>query len=225
MGNVNMRKYICEFIGTLLLVFFAAGAIIIDSQLANLGSIGSGIISGTIVTIIIYTFVNISGAHVNPALTITLAIIGKFNKKLILGYISAQMLGSASAGILLYVTLGNYAHMGANIPNTDIGVTHIKAFSIEILLSFILAWVICGVSYNKNSLSNFAGIIIGATIGIEVMLMGSYAGASMNPARAFGPYLLNGFLFEYYWIYLFGSIFGMILGGVIYLFTHKMFIK
>jgi len=215
----DFRKYMCEFVGTFALVFFAAGAVMIDDITGAVGPIGAGIASGSIIMIVVYTFGNVSGAHVNPALSIAAVVIGKLQKRLLTGYIVAQMFGSAVAGLFLFWVIGDYGKMGVNIPNVSIGVTATSAFIIELFLSLLLMWVICGTAFHKSAFNKFAGIAIGATVGIEVFLMGPYAGAAMNPARAFGPYLTYGD-FSYYWIYLVGPIAGMVLGAYLYLFTH-----
>jgi MIP family channel proteins len=219
LGIDDFRKYLCEFVGTFALVFFAAGAIMIGDITGVIGSIGSGIVSGSIITIVIYTFGNVSGAHVNPALSIAALVVGKMEKRLLTGYILAQMTGSARAGLLLLWLIGEHGKMGVNIPNIELGITPMRAFVIELFMSILLMWVICGSAFHKSAFNKFAGLAIGATVGIEVLVMGSYAGAAMNPARAFGPYLAYGD-FTYYWIYLLGPIVGMLLGAYLYLFTH-----
>ncbi len=216
----DYRKYLCELLGTFALVFFAAGAVMMDDITGRIGPVGSGIVSGSIITIVIYTFGSVSGAHVNPALSIAATALGQLQKRLLAGYITAQMVGSAMAGIFLLQVLGNHGKMGVNIPNTEIGVMPLPAFAIELFLSLLLMWVVCATAFHKSAANKFAGIAIGATVGIEVMLMGSYAGAAMNPARAFGPYLVYGD-FSTYWIYLAGPIVGMLLGAWLYLFTHS----
>ncbi len=217
----DLSKYGCEFIGTFMLVFFAAGAVMVDTVTGGLGAIGAGLISGLVITIVIYCFGHVSGGHVNPALSLAAAYLGKLDKRLVPGYIAAQLAGSAVAGFVLLWTVGRHGDMGANLPNTALGVTAWDAFAIELILSFILMWVICGAAYHdKNTDTAFAGVAIGATVGIEVMLMGPYAGAAMNPARAFGPYLALGD-FTYFWIYVVGPVAGMLAGAAIYRFTHQ----
>ena len=221
MGVDDFRKYSCEFIGTFSLVFFAAGAVMISAMTNNLNPIGGGLISGLIITIVIYTFGHISGAHVNPALSIAAVYLGKLEKRLLSGYVIAQMSGSALGGLVLFWSIGMQGDMGANLPNLSLGATPLISFVIEFFLSFLLMWVICGTAYHPKADLPLAGAAIGATVGIEVMLMGPYAGAAMNPARAFGPYLMLGD-FTHFWIYLVGPITGMLSGAVIYRFTHNL---
>lgn len=215
----DLRKYTCEFIGTFALVFFAAGAVMVGALTGLIGSIGSGLISGLVITVVIYTFGHVSGAHVNPALSIAAVYLGKLEGRLLPGYIVAQMAGSAGGGLLLLACVGQVADMGANLPNGLLGVTPGTALVIELFLSFLLMWVICGTAYHGKADTAFAGLAIGATVGIEVMLMGAYAGAAMNPARAFGPYLARGD-FTHYWIYVLGPIAGMLAGAAVFRFTH-----
>ena len=221
MARDDLRKYACEFIGTFSLVFFAAGAVMVGAVTGDLGAIGGGLISGLIITIVIYTFGHISGAHVNPALSLAAVYLGKLEKRLLPGYAAAQLAGSAAAGFVLLVAIGRKGDMGSNLPNIALGVTPGIAFVIELFLSFLLMWVICGAAFHEKADPAFAGIAIGATVGIEVMLMGPYAGAAMNPARAFGPYLALGD-FTYFWIYVAGPILGMLAGAVVYRFTHRL---
>ncbi len=219
MTRLDFQKYVCEFIGTFALVFFAAGAVMVGAVTGALGPIAGGLISGLIITIVIYTFGQISGAHVNPALSMAAVYLGKLERRLLPGYALAQLAGSAAAGFALLGAVGREGDMGANLPNLALGITPGIAFSIELFLSFLLMWVVCGAAYHERANPAFAGVAIGATVGIEVMLMGPYAGAAMNPARAFGPYLALGD-FTHFWIYVAGPILGMLAGAVVYRFTH-----
>ena len=130
----------------------------------------------------------------------------------------AQFAGSVLAGMCLLWALGDYGAMGANLPNAAIGITPVTAFLIELFLAFLLMWVVAGVGLDKRAHGPFAGVAVGAVVGIEVMLMGSVAGAAMNPARALGPYVAMGG-FTHYWIYLAGPLIGMALGAYAWRFT------
>ena len=219
MMGAALKKYLCEFIGTFALVFFAAGAVMIDSVTSNIGALGSGLISGGIITVVIFSFGQISGAHVNPALSFAAAWLGELSWGLVPGYIFSQIAGSVAAGFILLWIIGPVAAIGANIPNELVGVTPIIAFTIELFLSFLLMWVICGTAYHSRSNLQLAAIPVGIVVGLEVMLMGPYAGAAMNPARALGPYLARGDL-THLWIYVVAPVFGMLFGAAVYRFTH-----
>ena len=219
----DIIKYFCEFLGTFTLVIFAAGAVIVDSLTAgSLGPVGCGLISGIIVAAIIYTFVNISGAHINPALSITATLLGYIDKRLLIGYIIAQMTGSALAGFCLLWFLGNHANIGANVPNNQLNISTSTVFIIEFFLALILMLIIAATGFDKRAHKHTAGLIIGGVVAIEVMLMGPVSGAAMNPARAFGPYLASGNI-DNYWIYVLAPVAGMLTGGGIFRLTH--FIK
>ena len=220
MRRESFQKYTCEFIGTFCLVFFAAGAVMLNSLIPGIGVIGSGIISGSIITIVIFTFGQISGAHVDPALSMAAAWLGKLDWRLVPGYVISQMAGSVTPAFSLLWLTGDYGSMGAHLPNETLGVTDGIALVIEIFLSFLLMWVICGTAYHSQGNMKLAAIPIGVTVGIEVMLMGPYAGAAMNPARAFGPYLALNDL-THYWVYVVGPITGMFLGAWVYRLTHS----
>ena len=219
MNSSAFSKYLCEFIGTFSLVFFAAGAIMISVVSSNIGALGSGLISGGIITVVIFTFGQISGAHVNPALSLAAAFLGELEWRLVPGYVFAQLAGSILAGFSLLWLVGPVATIGANIPNEAIGVTPMIALVIEFFLSFLLMWVICGTAYHHQAHLELAAIPVGVTVGIEVMLMGPYAGAAMNPARALGPYLAHGDL-THLLIYFLGPVLGMLVGGLVYRYTH-----
>ncbi len=219
-GSDDLRRYCCEFIGTFSLVFFAAGAVVVDAKMGGtLGAIGSGLISGLIITVVIYAFGHVSGAHVNPALSFAAALIGHLDWRLVPGYALAQLAGSVLAGMCLYWALGDFGAMGANLPNAAVGITPLTAFPIELFVSFLLMWVVAGVGLDKRAHGPFAGVAVGAVVGIEVMLMGPVAGAAMNPARALGPYVAMGD-FTHYWIYVAGPLIGMALGAYAWRYTH-----
>jgi MIP family channel proteins len=216
-GGSQMVKYcLAEFFGTAALVFFAAGAVMVSTMLGGLpGPLIGGVSSGLILMILIWALFDISGAHLNPALTVTLALFGDFPKNRVPAYVVAQMAGSAAGGALLYFSLGSHGAMGANLPNTAIGITPGNAFILEIFLSFLMMLVIRGSFAAGSPLRQFAAVPIGAIVGIEVMLMGPVAGAAMNPARAFGPYVFLGD-WQHYWIYVAGPLAGIIAGAVVW---------
>ena len=207
---------LAEFTGTAALVFFAAGSVMVSALLGGLpGPLISGIASGMIVMIMVWALFEISGAHLNPALTLTLWLTGEFPANRVVGYVCAQLAGSATAAGALYITLGNIGNMGANLPNTTLGITPTSALLIEYMLSFLMMLVIKASFSTESPLRQFASLPIGGIVGIEVMLMGPVAGAAMNPARAFGPTLLLGD-WSSFWIYLIGPVAGLVSGAVVW---------
>lgn len=206
----DIRCYTAEFIGTAAMVFFAAGSVMLSATLHSLpGPLLSGISSGTIVTVVVWAFYGVSGAHINPALSLTLWVFGEFPTRRLPGYITAQLSGSVAAAGLLYVTFGNVGAMGANLPNFNLGMSEGLAFSIEVLLSFLMMLVIRAAFAAGQPIRQFASVPIGAIVGLEVMLMGPVAGAAMNPARAFGPTLFLGD-WSTFWIYAAGPVVGLL---------------
>ena len=212
----ELRKYAAEFTGSFMLVLFAAGSVMASDMLdAGPAQIIGGAASGLVLMIIIWIFAGVSGGHVNPALTLALAVIGRFPFRLLPGYIVSQLAGSACAGLCLLWMLGNSGQMGANLPNAGLGIGSLQAFSIEIVLSFIMMVVIMGAVMLPDRLKHLAPVPIGAIVGIEVMLFGGIAGAAMNPARAFGPFLALGD-WQYFWIYLLGPVAGITAAAVLF---------
>lgn len=209
-----MRRYGAEFIGTAILVFFAAGSVMASTMIGGLPvPVIGGAASGVALMILIWGFFDISGGHFNPALTAALAISGDFPKRLVPGYLIAQLAGSAAGAALLYYTLGSQASMGANLPNKALAISAPSAFIIECFLSFAMMLIIKGAFAVGEPLRQFASVPIGLIVGIEVMVMGPIAGAAMNPARAFGPYVFLGD-WQFYWIYAVGPFVGILLGGL-----------
>ncbi|MCB1379728.1 MAG: aquaporin [Alphaproteobacteria bacterium] len=214
-----MTKYqascLAEFFGTAALVFFAAGAVMASSVIAGLPTpLIAGACSGIVLMIVIWTFGDISGAHVNPAFTLVLAITHRFPWRLVPGYVGAQLLGSAAGAALLFLIVGRVGAMGANLPNTQLGVSGPAAFATEVWLSFLMMLVIEGAVAAPGRLKDFAAIPIGGIVGLEVMIMGPIAGAAMNPARAFGPYVFDG-QWQYFWIYVAGPVTGILAAALV----------
>jgi aquaporin NIP len=209
----SARPYAAEFLGTAILVFFAAGAVMVTALLGNLpGPLIAGAASGLALMILIWALFDISGAHFNPALTLELAVFGDFPKRLVPGYIAAQLAGSCAGAALLYYMLGAQGAMGANLPNPSLGLPLAGAFAIECFLSFVMMLVIRAAFAVAPPFRFFAAVPIGLVVGIEVMLMGPIAGAAMNPARAFGPTMFLGD-WRHYWIYALGPVIGIFMAG------------
>lgn len=214
----HLRCCAAEFIGTAALVYFAAGSVMVSATLGTLpGPLVSGLASGAIVTVMIWALYGISGAHLNPALSLTLWLFDDFQGRHVPGYIAAQMAGSACAAGLLFQTLGNVGQMGANLPNAELGIGPAAAFAIEVVLSVLMMLVIRGAFSAQNPLRAYAALPIGIIIGLEVMLLGPIAGAAMNPARAFGPTLFLG-KWDVIWIYTVGPVVGLLAGAIVWKF-------
>ncbi|MFI1773108.1 MIP/aquaporin family protein [Thalassobellus citreus] len=208
-----MKKYIAEFIGTFALVFCGTGSVIIDQQSnGSLGLVGISAAFGIIVTAMIYTFGSISGTHINPAVTISLAIGKLMPKSDILGYLASQVLGAFLASGLLTLMFPDNLSLGGTLPSGSI----LQSFSIELILTFFLMLTILGVTSQKET-SPLAGIIIGITVTGIILFAGPISGGSFNPARSLAPAIVSGNLTTL-WIYLSAPI----LGAIIATFTWKL---
>ena len=216
---MNNRSYIAEFIATFILVFAGCGAIVIEAITGSIGHIGIALTFGFVVSAMIYTFGHISGAHMNPAVTLSFAYIKEFDKKLVVGYILAQIMGALLACILLYLmfleeakSLEQLAYLGTTLPHGS----QMQSFIMEFILTFILMLVICGSAIHGKAIKSFAGLAIGFTVGLEAMFAGPISGASMNPARSIAPALISGNL-EALWLYIVSTILGALFAGFIFI--------
>jgi aquaporin Z len=199
-----MKKLFAEFLGTFALLFAGTGAIVINR--ASQGSIthaGIALTFGLIVLAMIYTLGDVSGAHLNPAVTTAFAIARRFSWREVPGYVTAQLLGAVCASGLLRFLFPSDPNLGATLPTGS----EWQSFVLELVLSFLLMLVILSVSTGAKEKGITAGIAIGAVIALEAMFAGPICGASMNPARSFAPAIVGGHL-EHLWIYLAGPMAG-----------------
>jgi aquaporin Z len=213
------RRYVVEFIATFIMVIAGCGAIVVESLTGALGHAGVALTWGFVVVALIYTFGHISGAHMNPAVTISFAYMKEFDKKDLYPYIMAQTLGATLAAFMLYLifleeakTMKELAYLGATLPRGS----GVQLFIMEFMLTFILMLVICGSAVHGKAIKSFAGLAIGLTVGLEAMFAGPITMASMNPARSIGPALVSGNL-EYLWIYIVATILGALAAGFVFI--------
>ncbi|MEM6298389.1 MAG: aquaporin [Bacteroidota bacterium] len=203
-----MKAYLAELIGTFFLVFCGTGAIIInDLTEETVGHLGVAITFGFIVTVMIYSLGFVSGAHINPAVSLAFAAVGKFKKQLLLGYVLAQLAGAVLASLTLFALFPEHDSLGMTLPAGNWQ----QSFILEIILSYLLMFVILFVSQNE-SVNQFTGIAVGMTVLLEALFAGPITGASMNPARSFAPAIVSGNL-DLLWIYLIAPTVGTLLAG------------
>ena len=204
------KRLISEIIATFALVFCGTGAMVInDFTGGTVTHVGVAITFGLIVMGMIYAFGDISGAHMNPAVTIGFAYAKKFPWKEVTGYVLAQLIGAfLASGILLYL-FPESETLGATLP----GLSAMKVFIFEIILTFFLMVVIINVSTGSKEIGVVAGIAIGSIVLLEAMFAGPITGASMNPARSIAPAVVSGNLADL-WIYIFAPIIGCLLAVV-----------
>ena len=204
------KRFISEIIGTFALVFCGTGAMVInDFTGGTVTHVGVAITFGLIVMGMIYAFGDISGAHMNPAVTIGFAYAKKFPWKEVPAYVLAQLIGAfLASGILLYLFPESQT-LGATLP----GLSVLKVFIFEIILSFFLMVVIINVSTGSKEIGVVAGIAIGSVVLLEAMFAGPITGASMNPARSIAPAVVSGNIAGL-WIYILAPIIGCVLAVV-----------
>lgn len=207
------RETLAEAIGTFILVFAGTGAVMVN-QISNgaVTHLGVSLVFGAIVGALIYSFGYISGAHFNPAVTLAFWASGFFPRKEVGPYILAQCLGSATASGLLLLSLGRVGNLGATLPLNG---NWLQSLVLEIVLTFILMMVIFGSGLDRRAHIGFAGLAIGLTVGVEAACMGPITGASMNPARSFGPALIGG-IWQHHWLYWAAPILGAQLAVLVY---------
>jgi aquaporin NIP len=199
-----MRNYVAELIGTFALVFCGTGAVVIDQQSGGaITHVGIAITFGLIVMSMIYSLGNISGAHLNPAVSIAFSIAGKFPVKQLPGYIASQAAGALLASCTLKLLFPGNILLGATMPAG----TDMQSFILEIILTFFLMLVIVNVATGSKEQGMFAGIAIGSVVALEAMFAGPICGASMNPVRSLAPAVVSGHL-EHLWIYLSAPVIG-----------------
>lgn len=211
-----MKKYIAEFIGTFALVFCGTGAIVINEVTnGSIGHIGIAVTFGLIVMVMIYSFGRISGAHINPAVTIAFSLTDRYDRKGMFGYLVAQLGGALLASGILKMLFLEVDNLGATHPHG----AWWQSFVLEIILTFLLMVVILFVGQNK-SVSRFTAIAVGATVLLEAMFAGPITGASMNPARSLAPALVSGNI-SHMWLYIMAPIIGAILGSLTWSFFKE----
>ncbi len=201
---IRMRKYTAEFIGTFALVFCGTGAIVINQHTGGtITHAGIAITFGLIVMAMIYTLGDISGAHLNPAVTIAFTIAKKFKIKDVLPYTVSQLAGALLASATLHYLFPVNEFLGSTIPSG----TAAQSFVLEFILSFFLMLVIINVATGSKEQGMFAGLAIGSTVLLEAMFAGPVCGASMNPVRSLSPALISGHT-EHLWVYLTATTLG-----------------
>lgn len=208
MNDVNNgRRYFAEGLGTFALVFAGTGAIVVnDVSQGSITHVGIALTFGLIVMAMIYAIGDVSGAHINPAVTIAFWFGGRFEKRRVIPYLVCQIAGALAASGLLKILFLQHEHLGATLPSGDWWQSSI----FEIVLTFLLMYVILNVSTGAKEKGIMAGAAIGSVVALEAMFAGPICGASMNPARSLAPAVVSGHL-EHLWIYLVAPTLGALL--------------
>jgi aquaporin Z len=210
-----MKRFFAEALGAFAVVFFGTGAVVVDQQTQGLlGNLGISMVFGLIVMIMIYCLGRVSGAHMNPAVSIVMVMVKKLPAIDLIPYILSQTIGALFASLALHFLFPDNTLLGATLPSGSPA----QSFILEIILTFFLVLVIFQTSTDNQPTAIFAGLLIGFTVLIEALFAGPICGASMNPVRSLAPAIISGHL-EHLWIYLLGPS----LGALLAIPVHKLF--
>ena len=209
-------KFLAELIGTFMLIFFGAGAILQQNATQAVGITGIAVAHGLAILVGIYAFGHISGGHFNPCVTFGAAVIRRISWGEAISYWIAQLAGASLAAWLLSLAYPSGAadvHLGA--PSLGPSISPMLGMVYEAVMAFMLAIVIMGTAIDPRAPKGFAGLAIGLTLTANILVGGSLTGASFNPARAFGPALIAGY-WQDHWIYWVGPMLGAAVAAVLY---------
>lgn len=207
------RRALAEGLAAFALVFAGCGAVVANEvDGGQLGAVGVALAFGLVIMVMVYATGHLSGAHINPAVTLAFTLTRHFPRRDAAAYIGAQLAGAlAGALVLLAVWTSKPADLGATIPSVGVG----SALVYECALTAVLMFVIMAVATDTRAVGAAAAIAIGGTIGVDALAGSAVTGASMNPARSFGPALAAGQWADF-WIYVAGPIAGAALGALAY---------
>lgn len=217
----TLKKYVAEFLGTFTLVFIAAGAVCTDYYLKksggqSLGILGISIAFGLATTSVIYAIGYVSGAHINPAITIAHWVTRRINPDTAIKYILSQILGASLAGFTLKILFPEAlytVYLGTSTLGDEVSI--LQGIIMESIISFLLVLTFYGTVLDKRAYSGFAGLAIGLVVLFGVLIGGPISGGVMNPARAFGPALASG-QFTHHYVWWIGPIVGSVLAALLY---------
>ncbi|CAM0958555.1 unnamed protein product [Alopecurus aequalis] len=217
-----VRKLGAEFVGTFILIFFATAAPIVNQKYGGpISLFGCAAVAGLAVMTIILSTGHISGAHLNPSLTIAFAALRHFPWIHVPAYVAAQVLGSICAGFTLKAAFHPFLSGGVTVP--DVTISTAQAFFIEFIITFNLVFVVTACRHRRLSrtslpidfVGELAGIAVGAAVTLNILVAGPTTGGSMNPVRSLGPAVATG-NYRQLWIYLVAPTLGAVAGGGVY---------
>lgn len=218
-----MKKYLAEFFGTMFLVLLACGSAVLAGP--SIGGLGIGLCFGLVLVCLCYAIGNVSGCHVNPAVSFAMLISGKMSGKDFVGYVIAQLAGAALGGAFLFwltktgIDFNFGGVTGANNLATNVlqpGATSGMAVLAEVLLTMFFVFVILAATDEKKGFGNFAGLAIGLALGLVNIVGIPVDNCSVNPARSFGPALFSPDAWGDFWIMVVGPLTGAALAVLLY---------
>ena len=212
----DFKKYLAEFIGTFVLVLVACGVAVKSTCATSEDVLLTALAFGGVIVAMAYSIGNISGCHINPAVSVAVLINGGRKLKDFIGYVIAQFLGAIAGAAVLGVFLGDFSALGANNINPGIW----QSLLIEVVLTCIFVLAVLGAT-SKIENSKVAGLVIGGSLALVHMLGIWLTGTSVNPARSFGPALLQGGeALACYWVFLVGPMVGGVLAALLWKFLN-----
>jgi MIP family channel proteins len=211
-----LQRAIAECLGTFVLVSAGCGAIVVNSITGALTHVGVALSFGLAVGLMVAALGPISGAQLNPAVTFGLALSGHLRWRDAPVYMIAQLIGAVAGAVTLWLLFGNVAHLGSTTPSGSA----FQSVGVELLLTAILMFVIMVVGTDKQVSSRQAALFIGGAVALDALWGGPISGASMNPARSFGPALISG-LWTSHWVYWVGPVLGASVGALLYRWLYK----
>lgn len=215
-----LKKYLAEFIGTFVLVLFACGTAALVGCNATFGTgyLLTALAFGLVIVAMAYSIGNVSGCHINPAVSIAMLISGKLSLTDFIGYVIAQFAGSIAGAATLMALIGTEKGLGANALYDD---STLKSLIIEVILTFVFVLAILGVT-SKKEYASCTGIVIGLSLTLVHILGISFTGTSVNPARSFGPALfVGGTALANVWVFLVAPLIGGVLAALVYWFLSS----
>ena len=206
------RRAAAEGFAAFALVFAGCGAVVAATRDDQLGTVGVALTFGLIVMAMVYATGHLSGAHINPAVTLAFTVSRHFPAREALAYVSAQLAGATAAAlVLLAIWTDQPAELGATVPAVAAG----SALVYETIMSAFLMFVIMAVATDTRAVGAGAAIAIGGTVGLAALFGGSVSGASLNPARSLGPAIAAGEWSDF-WVYVAGPLLGAVAGAAAY---------
>lgn len=217
----SVKKYVAEFIGTFVLVLFACGTAAVSGCATddkNISYFITALAFGLVIVAMAYSIGNVSGCHINPAVSIAMLVSGKLSVKDFIGYIVAQFAGAIAGAAALMGIIGKDYGLGANgLFEGDI----VKSLIVEVILTFVFVIAILGVT-SKVENSAVAGIVIGLTLTLVHIFGIHFTGTSVNPARSFGPALfVGGDALSCVWVFIVAPLVGGVLAALVYKFLDS----